>query len=85
MIPTPIALVARHAALLSDVHDTYGVPPEIIVAIWGIESSFGAFAGHALDGEQWDLLPHLGARAKKEEVAYRTTGVPPLSAPYPDT
>ena len=40
-------LIARHAALLSDVHDTYGVPPEIIVAIWGIESSFGAFAGNS--------------------------------------
>ena len=46
-------------------HDTYGVPPEIIVAIWGIESSFGAFAGNsdcvwALANLAWSRNPAAG-------------------------
>jgi len=35
------AMMARHAALLSRIQQRFGVPPEIIVAIWGLESDFG--------------------------------------------
>ena len=31
----------RHASLLSRIEQRFGVPPEIIVAIWGLESDFG--------------------------------------------
>jgi membrane-bound lytic murein transglycosylase B len=35
----------KHHAVLDAVAGRYGVPPEIIVAIWGIESNFGRFSG----------------------------------------
>ena len=37
--------LAKQRALLNDVATHYGVPPEIVVAIWGIESNFGRFTG----------------------------------------
>jgi membrane-bound lytic murein transglycosylase B len=36
---------AAHATLLKDVSEKYGVPPGVIVAIWGLESNFGRFSG----------------------------------------
>lgn len=36
---------SRHATLLKDVSEKYGVPPRVIIAVWGLESSFGQFAG----------------------------------------
>jgi membrane-bound lytic murein transglycosylase B len=37
--------MARHAALLDRIEATYGVEKEIVLAVWGLESSFGAFMG----------------------------------------
>ena len=37
--------LARHRELLDQISVRYGVPPGIIVAIWGIESNFGRFSG----------------------------------------
>jgi membrane-bound lytic murein transglycosylase B len=37
--------LASHRMLLEEVGARYSVPPEIIVAIWGIESNFGRFSG----------------------------------------
>jgi lytic murein transglycosylase len=34
-------MLQRHAALLARVEKRFGVPPEIIVAIWGLESDYG--------------------------------------------
>ena len=34
-------MLQKHASLLSRIEKQYGVPPEIIVAIWGLESDFG--------------------------------------------
>jgi membrane-bound lytic murein transglycosylase B len=34
-----------HRALADEVSAHYGVPPEVIIAIWGLESSFGRFSG----------------------------------------
>jgi membrane-bound lytic murein transglycosylase B len=36
---------ARHRALLDEIGQRYGVPPRVIVAIWGAESNFGRFSG----------------------------------------
>lgn len=36
---------SRHRALLKRVDDRYGVSPGVIVAVWGLESNFGRFAG----------------------------------------
>lgn len=35
------AMLARHGSLLSRIEKQFGVPPEIIVAIWGLETDFG--------------------------------------------
>jgi lytic murein transglycosylase len=40
-INTGRAMMQRHAALLSRIEQRFGVPPQIIVAIWGLESDFG--------------------------------------------
>ena len=34
-------MLQRHGSLLSRIEQKYGVPPEIIVAIWGLESDYG--------------------------------------------
>lgn len=36
-----LAMLKRHAALLSQIEQRFGVPRQIIVAIWGLESDFG--------------------------------------------
>jgi lytic murein transglycosylase len=36
-----LAMLKRHAALLSKIEARFGVPRQIIVAIWGLESDFG--------------------------------------------
>uniref|UniRef100_E6VLA0 Lytic murein transglycosylase n=1 Tax=Rhodopseudomonas palustris (strain DX-1) TaxID=652103 RepID=E6VLA0_RHOPX len=40
-IKTGRAMLMRHASLLSRVERQFGVPPQIVVAIWGLESDFG--------------------------------------------
>jgi len=37
--------LADHRELLDQIGEHYGVPPRIIVAIWGAESNFGRFSG----------------------------------------
>jgi len=39
------ALLKEHAALLDKVHRKYGVPPQLLVALWGMETDFGANTG----------------------------------------
>ena len=39
------AELRRHAKLLEGVEGAYGVPAEILVAVWGLESNFGRFTG----------------------------------------
>lgn len=39
------AAMARHAGTLARIEGRYGVPPEIVTAIWGIETSYGANRG----------------------------------------
>lgn len=35
----------EHAAVLQKVGARYGVPPDVLVAVWGLESNFGRFSG----------------------------------------
>ena len=37
--------LTRHRVLLDEIAARYGVPPEVIVGIWGFESNFGGFSG----------------------------------------
>jgi lytic murein transglycosylase len=41
-IKTGKAMMTRHAALLSRIEQRFGVPPNVIVAIWGLESDYGS-------------------------------------------
>jgi lytic murein transglycosylase len=41
-IKTGRAMLQRHASLLSRIERQFGVPPQILVAIWGLETDFGA-------------------------------------------
>ena len=38
-------MLARHAALLNRIRNRYGVEPQIVTAIWGLESRYGARRG----------------------------------------
>jgi membrane-bound lytic murein transglycosylase B len=38
-------MYARHRTLLGRVSKQYGVNPQILVSVWGLESNFGRFAG----------------------------------------
>ncbi len=40
------ALMKRHAATLARIEQQYGVPGAVIVAIWGLETDFGAVTGN---------------------------------------
>ena len=40
-IKTGKAMLQRHASLLARIERQFGVPPELLVAIWGLESDFG--------------------------------------------
>lgn len=39
------ALARQHASLLSRIEDRFGVPRQYVVALWGMESSFGKIQG----------------------------------------
>lgn len=45
LLRTARKMRTQHASILKRVSAKYGVPPGIIVAIWGIESNFGRFSG----------------------------------------
>jgi len=38
-------MMSRHAAILRKVSAHYGVPSNVLVAVWGLESNFGRFTG----------------------------------------
>jgi len=56
-------LMARHAALLERIEARFGVPPEIVVAVWGIETSYGAVRGRVPTLDTLATLARDGRRA----------------------
>jgi len=63
-----LRLLNEHRALLQEIGAKYGVPPGVIVALWGMETDFGRMAGHfpvlaalatlAYDGRRSALFRH---------------------------
>jgi membrane-bound lytic murein transglycosylase B len=53
----------EHAVELAKVRDRYGVPPEIVVALWGVESSYGEFKGKFKVVDSLATLAWEGRRA----------------------
>ncbi len=45
VVKTALSMRTSHAEVLKHVSEKYGVPPGILVAVWGIESNFGRFSG----------------------------------------
>jgi membrane-bound lytic murein transglycosylase B len=44
-VTTGRQMMARHAALLGKIAAQYGVPANVVVSVWGLESNFGRFTG----------------------------------------
>ena len=44
-VRTADRMLVRHKALLQKVSKKYSVSPRVLVAVWGLESNFGRFAG----------------------------------------
>ncbi len=66
------ALLIQNAGLLSTIEQNYGVQPQNLVAIWGLESSFGAFIGDINVIEALATLAYQGRRrafGRKELLA----------------
>jgi membrane-bound lytic murein transglycosylase B len=57
------ALLQENALLLDQVSAAYGVPPSVIVALWGIETSFGANMGGFKVVEALATLAYDGRRS----------------------
>ena len=54
----------EHAALLDRVEQRWGVQSEVLVALWGIESSFGEYKGRFSVVRSLATLAHDGRRAE---------------------
>ena len=39
------ALLSKHLDLLNNIHAEYGVPPRYLIALWGLETTFGDYLG----------------------------------------
>jgi peptidoglycan lytic transglycosylase B len=71
-IKTGREMYAQYHELLQRVEERYGVPPKIIVGVWGLESNFGRFSGvrptvAALATLAWD--PRRSALFRRELFA----------------
>lgn len=56
------AMLAQHAATLARVEEAYGVDPETVVAVWGVESDFGSTFGKRPLLESLATLSCMGRR-----------------------
>ncbi len=88
-VATGRAMLARHGALLREIEARYGVPAQVVTAIWGMESNYGARRGDipvvsatstlAFDGRRGEffekqLLAALGIIQRGDVPASRLTG-----------
>jgi membrane-bound lytic murein transglycosylase B len=55
---------AEHKAFLDRTSAQYGMPPEILVAIWGMETNYGTILGHFPVLESLATLGYQGRRTK---------------------
>lgn len=58
------AMYRKHRALLEDVSAKYGVQPQYIVALWGIETSYGKITGNFSIVNSLATLAHDGRRGE---------------------
>lgn len=58
------AALREHAVLLQRIEARYGVPAEVVVAVWGLESAYGTFRGETPILSAMATLAHDGRRAR---------------------
>jgi len=58
-------LLSEHAVLLARIEARFGVAPEIIVALWGLETDFGAYQGRTRSLEALATLAYDCRRAER--------------------
>lgn len=58
------AMLARHAGVLAQIEATYGVDKEVVVAVWGMESSYGEKRGDLPLIEALATMSYDGRRAE---------------------
>nr|WP_245890887.1 lytic murein transglycosylase [Defluviimonas aquaemixtae] len=58
------AALAQHRNLLEQIEATYGVDKEVVVAVWGLESSYGTYRGNTPLIEALATLAYDGRRGK---------------------
>lgn len=58
------AALENHAAILNEIEATYDVDKEVIVAIWGLESAYGAVRGNTNIIEAMATLAYDGRRGE---------------------
>ena len=56
-IPNGVAAIKKNHALFARIEKAYGVPPEVLAAVWGLESDYGALFG------KFKILPSLATLA----------------------
>ena len=61
-IETGRAMLREHAELLSEIEARFGVEREVVVAVWGLESSFGRSRGNTPVIAAMATLAHEGRR-----------------------
>jgi lytic murein transglycosylase len=52
------SMLNQHAQVLARIEQQFGVPPEVVVAIWGLETDFGAVRGNASTLRSLATLAH---------------------------
>jgi membrane-bound lytic murein transglycosylase B len=62
------ALLEQHRPLLTRIYEEYGVPPEYLVAFWGLETNFGNYFG---DIPTLDALATLACDARRSRMFSR--------------
>lgn len=63
-IATGMQRVLEYKALLGQVSEKYGVPPQVIVALWGTETNYGTYTGNYSIVESLATLAYDGRRAE---------------------
>lgn len=58
------ALLAEHQSFLLDLQQQYGVPPQYLVAFWGLETNYGGYLGRM---PTLDSLATLACDARRSE------------------
>jgi lytic murein transglycosylase len=59
------SLMARYSGVLARIEQQYGVPRQVVVAIWGLESGFGAVTGKFPTVRSLATLAHDCRRSEK--------------------